>query len=350
MLKGQTLIVVGAGASAELGLPTGHDLKKNIAKLLDIRFDDWGRSMVSGDSTIFEALRSYAHHAGEPNVNPYVHAARRIRDAMPQAISIDNFIDSHHDDTRLTLCGKLGIVRGILNAERKSALHVDMRTDKRHPNFSTFSDTWFEPIMQLLTQSCQLSGIEDRLSRLTFIIFNYDRCVEQFLYHGLQNYYGIDEAAAAALLRNLKIYHPYGAVGSLPWQSGAHRIEFGDDPSVGTLLQLAKEIRTFTEGTDPGASDIKELRAKVRDADVALFLGFAYHSMNLALLQAESPHRAPNRAKYFGTTFGMSQSDTDLVKEDLLSVASVMPGNIVLRNDLKCAGFIREHWRSLSIA
>lgn len=350
MLRGQTLIVVGAGASAELGLPTGQELKKNIAKLLDIRFDDWGSRMVSGDTEILEALRSHAQQAGARDINPYIHAAWRIRNAMPQAISIDNFIDSHQNDTRLTLCGKLGIVRGILHAEKKSALHVDRRSDKRHPNFAAFSETWFEPIMQLLTQNCQLSGIGDRLSRLTFVIFNYDRCVEQFLYHGLQNYYGIDEAGAAALLKNLKIYHPYGTVGRLPWQGGAPRMEFGGEPSVANLLQLTQEIRTFTEGTDPDSSDIKELRAKVRDADVALFLGFAYHSMNLALLQAESPHRSPNRARYFGTTFGMSQSDSDLVKEDLLSVASVMPGNIVLRKDLKCASFIREHWRSLSIA
>jgi hypothetical protein len=347
MLKGQTLIVVGAGASAELGLPTGSDLKKNIAKLLDIRFDDWGSRLISGDHQICDALRAHVSGGG---INPHLHAAWRIRDALPQAISIDNFIDCHQDDALLTICGKLGIVRGIPKAEKKSALYVDPRGQKRHPNFAAFSDTWFEPIMQLLTQNCQLAGLQERLSRLTFVIFNYDRCVEHFLYHGLQSYYGIPDGEAAKLLRTLTIYHPYGAVGSLPWEGGANRIEFGGEPGANGLLQLAAEIRTFTEGTDPASSDIQAIRSKIRGADVSLFLGFAYHSMNLSLLRSDGPHIDPSSARYFGTTYGMSQSDSDLVKEDLVSLASVPPARIVLRNDLKCVGFIREYWRSLSIA
>jgi hypothetical protein len=349
MLKGQTLIVVGAGASAELGLPTGGDLKKNIAKLLDIRFDDWGSRMISGDQDIYSALRLHVE-GKERDTELYVRAAWRIRDAMPQAISIDNFIDCHQEDERLALCGKLGIARAILLAEKKSPLYVNPRTERRHPNFAALSDTWFEPIMQLLTQNCQRSMIEERLSRLTFVIFNYDRCVENFLFHGLQNYYGISESETATLLSSLTIFHPYGAVGSLPWQNGPMHIEFGGEAGARNLLQLAEGIRTFTEGTDPESSDIDSIRARVAKADVALFLGFAYHSMNLALLQAPSPHQDPGSARYFGTAYGMSQSDTELVKEDLVRIASVSSNRIVLRNDLKCASFIREYWRSLSIA
>lgn len=350
MLKGQTLIVVGAGASAEIGLPTGNALKANIAKLLDIRFEG-GYQMFSGDHRICDALRAYVRSNGGSDINPHLHAAWRIRNAMPQAISIDNYIDCHPVDDKIRLCGKLGIVRGILDAEKECALHIDRRTQKQHPDFNALSETWFSALMQLVTQNCQLSGVAERLSRIAFVVFNYDRCVEQFLLHGLQNYYDIDEAQAADLLKNLTIFHPYGSVGQLPWQgrTGGSRVDFGGDASGGNLLQLADGIKTFTEGTDPESSEIKEIRSKIKEANTILFLGFAYHSRNLDLLKSE-PHPDPRSVRYFGTAFGMSKSDSELVLEDLVRVASAVPDRIVLRNDLKCVQFFREYWRSLSIA
>ena len=43
MFNSKTTIVVGAGASAELGMPVGSELKKTIATKLDIRFSDGSR-------------------------------------------------------------------------------------------------------------------------------------------------------------------------------------------------------------------------------------------------------------------------------------------------------------------
>ena len=80
-----------------------------------------------------------------------------------------------------------------------------------------------------------------------------------------------------------------------------------------------------------------------------LFLGFAYHKMNLQLLKAERPHQDPSRVRYFGTAKGMSNSDVDLVRTDLTSLASVRNDAVILRNDLTCGNFFREYWRSLSL-
>jgi len=268
---------------------------------------------------------------------------------MPQAISIDNFIDCHAGDGQLELCGKLAISRAILDAEKDSSLYVDPTGRKQHPNYSALGTTWYSAFMQLLTQNCRIAYLPERLARITFVVFNYDRCVEQFLFHGIQNYYGIDAEAAARLLTHLRIFHPYGAVGTLPWQRQPNPIAFGEQVSPKQLLDVAAGIKTFTEGTDPHASDIKELRESLRGATTLLFLGFAYHQMNLKLLKPEVPHGKPADVRYFGTASGMSDSDVDLVKDDLVAMASVQPGCVVLRNDLKCAEFFREYWRSLSL-
>ena len=314
-----------------------------------MRFPD-GYRLASGDTEICDALRIHVQRTQMwPDINDHLHAAWRIRDAMPQAISIDNFIDAHQGDAKLELCGKLAIARAILQGEQQSLLFVDRTTSARHPNYDALGETWYTSFMQLLTENCPLGKLGDRLSKITFVVFNYDRCVEHFLFHGLQNYYAISESQASVLLGCLRVFHPYGVVGALPWQNGTTRIAFGDQPSPSQLLDLAAQLKTFAEGTDPDSSDIQSLRQSLSDSTVVLFLGFAYHRMNLQLLKTDAPHRDPSQVRYFGTTKGMSNSDCELVRTDLTSLASVNYDAITLRNDLTCGTFFREYWRSLSL-
>ena len=118
----KTVFVVGAGASKEAKLPTGHELKEDISRLLDMRFD-WN-DQKSGDYVIAEALRRHVKQPdGSGDINPYLHEAWHIRDALLQAISIDNFIDAHRKNEKIALCGKLAIVKSILHAESRSLLY-----------------------------------------------------------------------------------------------------------------------------------------------------------------------------------------------------------------------------------
>jgi hypothetical protein len=110
--------VVGAGASKEANLPLGSELKASIANSLEISFRH-GYEQTSGDRLIVEALRLV-----DRDINPYLHAGRHIAAAMPQSLSIDNFIDAHAGDKRIEVCGKLAIARAILAAEERSLLSV----------------------------------------------------------------------------------------------------------------------------------------------------------------------------------------------------------------------------------
>lgn len=56
MFDKKTLIVVGAGASKEVNLPTGYKLKHRISSILDIRFED-GNRQISGDHVVYDAIR-----------------------------------------------------------------------------------------------------------------------------------------------------------------------------------------------------------------------------------------------------------------------------------------------------
>jgi len=137
----------------------------------------------------------------------------------------------------------------------------------------------------------------------------------------------------------------------LSWQRGAHTIGFGDEPSPQTLFNLSGSIKTFTEGTDPESSDIRELHERLLEAQIVLFLGFAFHRQNLKLLTpSDAVHQDAAQVKYFGTAVGLSSSDCDVVCRELVGLAGVSAENVVLRNDLKCSPFFAEYWRSLSLA
>ncbi|WP_428357229.1 hypothetical protein [Methyloprofundus sp.] len=119
------VIGAGAGASKEANLPTGRELKDKISRLLDIRFDF--HQQEHGDYQIVNALRELVKGEDGKNgdINPYIHEAWHIRDALPQAISIDNFIDSQRGNEKIAICGKLAIVRSILDAEKNSILFFE---------------------------------------------------------------------------------------------------------------------------------------------------------------------------------------------------------------------------------
>jgi hypothetical protein len=345
------VLVVGAGASKEVELPTGNELKERIASLLDIRYEN-GVEQISGDRLIRQALQLTAQNrdSSKPNINPYLHAGWRIRNAMPQSRSIDHFLDTHRGDPEIELCGKLAIVRSILQAERNSLLFVDSLRSKAELNYKSLDGTWFNYFMQLLTEDCRKEQLRQCLSLITLIVFNYDRCIEHFLYHSLQNYYGIDERDAASLICELKIYHPYGTVGPLPWYGKAESVEFGADVYPEQLLNLASQVKTFTEGTNQRSSDISEIRDAMMTSQTVLFLGFSFHQLNLDLIYAnDNKEQDSVNARYYATAKGLSESNCELIHAELAAKSRVLSENIKIRRDLTCSQLLPEYWRSLSL-
>lgn len=345
----KTVFIVGAGASKEVGLPIGSELTKSIATALDIRFEA-GYRLIRGDHRIVEALRVAAGNSDPPSrdINPLLQAGWRIRDAMPQASSIDAFIDSLSGDKQIELCGKLAIVRTILEAEAKSHLFVEFLGVNQQLTYDRLENAWFNRFFRLLIENCKPSDIAKRLSSVVLVIFNYDRCIEHFLYYAIQNYYGMSAADVVQLLQRLEIYHPYGTVGSLPWFSQNHAIAYGATTSATQLLGLASQIKTYTEGTDESSSDVNAVRSYMKTSDKLVFLGFAFHRLNMELLlpSATSQTQCTDQ-RVFGTAYGISDSDTESIRAKFATWASFM-NYVQIRNDLTCNQLFHEYWRSLS--
>ena len=348
MFRSQTLFIVGAGASKEANLPIGNELKSIIANKLSIKYDDFGRGLVSGDRAIVDALKEHSRQAGgHGDINPYLDTCWHIRDAMPLAVSIDNFLDNHQGNEQIELCGKLAIVRSILEAERKSTLFWDDPDPHTYPDFKPLQGTWYASLEQLLTLDCHRNDIAKVFDNVSFITFNYDRCIEHFLFHALQIHYGIDPDGSAGLMQGLRIFHPYGVTGELPWQNHVSATVFGGDVNRGSdVLALASQIKTFMERIEDDET-VAEMRELVAEANVVVFLGFAYHEQNLGLLK---PAKPTNPKQLFGTTKGISVSDTAIIKVRLLDeyrAAENQDISAELRG-CDCYQLFGKYWRRLT--
>lgn len=342
MSDSKTVFILGAGASFEFGLPVGETLKDQISKLLRFSFD-FG-NLKSGDLLTSSAIQLAAMQAGTRDANPWYNAGKSIAEAMPLSLSIDNYLHIHKGKEHIELCGKLAIVRSILSAESQSKLKVNENQKLR---FDNCADTWAIRLVRLIAEQCSLQELQPRLANLTFIVFNYDRCLEHFLMHAFAITYGITLRDSAEIVNKMKIYHPYGIVGNLPWMNkqSTGKIDFGDKPEAGHLLQLSTGIKTFTEGTDDEDSDILAIRGCVADAERFVFLGYAYHPLNMKLLLGDLPKSERTR-RVFGTAFQMSRHDSDHIRESL--DATLNAPSAIIRNDVTCFSMFHEHSRALS--
>jgi hypothetical protein len=155
----------------------------------------------------------------------------------------------------------------------------------------------------------------------------------------LQLIYGINEYDAAEIMKNLRIIHPYGVVGSTPF-GGAR----------GDYVAQAAQVKTYTEQLG-NAEILREVRNEVQRADCIVFLGFAFHSQNLLMLKPDP--RIANKV-IFGTAFGMSNADVDVVSHNIggffnpVLNAAQRANRIKIENKLKCADLFDNYARSLS--
>jgi hypothetical protein len=351
--KKSLVLVLGAGASFEAGLPLGIDLKRQIADALLFKMDGFGRlDHNSGDDRILHAMKSLANYpaAGAEEMNRLLQCARHICDAMPLALSIDNFIDSHREEPRIAMCGKLAIARCILEAEKKSILFVDRTNVYNSLDFEAADKTWLTPFFRLLTENCQKKDIEARLHRVGIISFNYDRTIEHFLFHALQRYYRESAGWASKTVKALDIHHPYGKVGSLPWIDRQQSIDFGETPEVQQLIQLSKQLLTFSEGTNADKGSIDLIRRDIANAKRLAFLGFAFHPLNMEVLFGGSQwDLQTNSRPVLGTALKVSPSDVEVIAKAIRHLSKRELDMPVLR-DLTCSALFHEYQRSLSLA
>ncbi len=299
----KTVFVVGAGASFEFGLPLGSTLLDDIWKQLQSVRDP----ITSPSNDKYDLGRIIAHSSGITEAHK--NTAERLQTALTFALSIDRLLDQRAEEPDLVEMGKRAIAVAIATAERRSSLgklgmQKTGQDHLRHPLFEDrtattlrgLSPTWLFRVMQMLGERLGPKTIGSAFDELTFVTFNYDRCIEQYLYFTLVNAWHVPPADAAEIVRNnVRVLHVYGDLGRLTFH-GVQPTGYGVVDPV--LLGAASRLRTFTEQIDTAWLD--QIRATLADAQHVVFLGFSFEERNCKLLFADGP---PPGASLWGTMF-----------------------------------------------
>jgi hypothetical protein len=309
----KTVYVVGAGASAEVGLPVGHKLKLEIAGLLNILFND-SNKQYKGDSHIHLALKELNKCDKRligVDSQDLLPLCWQVSQSLPLAISIDNYIDNHRDSPAFEVIGKLAILKAISVAESNSRIYFS----KANAGFSAnqIANTWYVSFFQSITENCSFEQVAERLKLITLIVFNYDRCVEHFLTEALKIYYGKDDLDVESLLANLTIIHPYGMMAKLADTSSPKGYKYGANLRSEDLVNCSDNIKTFTEGMQEDSTDFKQIQESMNDVQRLVFLGFAFHELNMKILKPLIP-LTTKPIQCLATTYGMSDNDTAIVE------------------------------------
>lgn len=344
MIKSKTVFIIGAGASKEVGFPLGQELRGIISKKLDLRFDDWGEKPVgAGDLSIFSALRQQYQN----QINDYLHVCWQIRDGIVLSDSIDDFIDVHQHDERVAICGKLAIARAIFESERTSKLFYERKHTDDTIDFQSIDNTWYSKFYRLLAKQVPKTNLEQIFEQVTVVNFNYDRSLEHFLVHALAANYRIMIEEARNLVQKLKIYRPYGAVGSY---FGGVFVDYGFK-GLRPVIDVVNSLKTYTEQIEE-EDGLKSMQEEIQAAEVLVFLGMAYHPNNMKLLS--SGGRTETK-RIYATRKGISDYDLEVVVKQLDAV--IGRANIKRRNNTKpddiffaqeCHNLFDEYSRTLA--
>ncbi len=265
MIKKRTVFILGAGASCPYGFPTASGLRDDIIG----RFrKDYGNHVVS--------LRDKDWvHRGYPDMSIATTFLNAF-DTPNTTESIDLFLSRQ---PRFKTIGKLAILLSILRREGESRFGNRMR----EPRLDWYSHLYGEMTRELIGKE---GYAEFGRNRVTFVTFNYDRSLEDFLFRSLSSFEGATAPTIKEQIDQIGISHVYGKVSPLPWQDGDSStvLEYGadDSKSFGRLPSMVQNLyAVHEERTNP---ELEKARTAISEAERIFFLGFGYAKENLEVL------------------------------------------------------------------
>ena len=291
MITNPTVLVLGAGASADYGFPLGYTLVVQICA-----------GLSSVDSNLYKQLLSCGFTTDE------IEGFRRAFELSAQ-LSIDTFLERRPEFLEI---GKATIACCLIPHEDETRFY---RRDRRGGSYR-----WYEYLFSRMTATKEdFSG-----NQLSILTFNYDRSFEHFLYLALKNSYGLADDEAAKLLQSIPIVHLYGKLGELPYLSSGSGRHYRQQISREIIQLCIKAIKIVHEGAE-NAEEFKtacELLGKVK---TICFLGFGYHPDNVRRLRLNELNQSP---QIIGTAYELTQAE-------ISGITQLFPGGNISCGDPK---------------
>lgn len=291
MITRPILFVLGAGASAHLGYPTGRGM-------LDIIIENLTTQTLATEPLL--QMLGFGH-TGE-QIDQFVGAlARSGQD------SVDAFLEYRPEFMEI---GKLAIAQTLIPYEDEDRLFIP-------------KNNWYLYLYNHL--KAPLNKFAD--NAVSFITFNYDRSLEQFLFTALLNAYGATWHEVSEVLDQIPIIHVHGQLGDLPWKGGLRYENVFDDAQT---KARAKDIKIIHENIDADA-EFGVAQNMIDGTPNVHFLGFGYHETNMKRLgfSFDSPKEVR------GSSFGLTEHE----KRELMGRYTKLK---LFNQDWNCYEYVRN--------
>ena len=329
MFNQKVVFIVGAGASREYNFPLGSDLKEAIASGVRFRFEHGGSYLTGGSQELLDHIRR--HVKGDvKKANEYTRAANALAGAIPSFVSIDEALHYVSDSPEAVEVGKIAIVDQILKAERGSSLAFDQRNGRP----GHLPDGWIAELFSMALAQTQRKDLKSIFSHASFINFNYDRAIEQFIYFALQERASATPDEAREIVENLNMLRPYGSIGRfVP--------NYGDQFAFGTTAHFDPFSRLQTLGTYTDQKPMHDLAAAstaLAQAKLIIILGFGYHPTNVDVIKVTTGNCG---AQVIGSVLGIHGTNHSLIASHIGKNLNMSANGIELHS-MKASELLQE--------
>jgi hypothetical protein len=275
MIKQETVLVLGAGASMPFGFPSGWQL---VARLC--------HHVLTAEVGILDQLGFQRAHIED----------FRVALLRSGCTSVDLFLEDREDFMDV---GKAAIAIALLPAEQTTSLFDKLSEtcwakqqgmvaeDKQDSN-------WYQSLWSILTEECTFDAFDK--NNLSIVTFNYDRSLEHYLFTAMKNKYNKTDEECAKKLKETLIVHVYGSLGLLPWQvddnsSTASVVPYDPKVEPGLVKQAADSIQIMRE-SDTDSPLFQKARKMITRVHGLYFLRLG-------------PNLLKKKEKKMGTVFGL---------------------------------------------
>jgi len=238
VIRLSTVLVVGAGASAPYGMPTGAGLRDQVLRSIGSLW------LVSEDgrlpSSEIEQFKTDLSTSGFASVDAFL-------EWRPKWAEV----------------GKTAMAAVLLAGEQRARQEL-------FPPHGRVRDRWLEALWSRIGAPTWKEVVQRPLGIVTF---NYDRLVEHYLCSVAKTRFGVEPAT---VLKWCPVVHVHGSLGHYD-----SRLLNTVRPGSAEIADAARAIKIVHE-TGDGEPQVEIARRLVDDAHRVLFLGFGYNPTNLA--------------------------------------------------------------------
>jgi len=252
LITKHTTFVVGAGASKPYEYPVGTELITEICNLCVNIHNAPGRGLI-------ELL---------PNLHYNSTDVREFGECLARSatLSIDRFLESQPKWIEL---GKI-LIASVL-------IPCDVERNLLPPAGPILDDDW----LRFIFDKMHAEKGEFGKNCVSFVTFNYDRCIEHFFHTALVNRYDLRKEQAATQLKQIPIVHVHGILNNLPWQE-PYGPEYGASLSEKSLIRSMNAFKLVCEMSEH-EDVLSYAERELAKAERIFCLGFGYESYRLSI-------------------------------------------------------------------